>query len=95
MRRVKELRWHNVTDRREAFCVLHGDIHETKGSHTNLAAVGASNGFSAQHPLTSSGCAGTASWLSLGGSSGPYLKWALASQGPSAVRRGSGSLCGR
>ncbi len=31
---------HNVTDRRETFCVPHGDIHKTEGNHANLAAVG-------------------------------------------------------
>ena len=30
---------HNVTDRRETFCVPHGDIHKTEGNHANLAGA--------------------------------------------------------
>ena len=88
---------HNVADRRKTLRMAHGDIHKTEGNHTNLAAVCASNGFSVQHPLPSGGCAGTASWQSLGGPPGPYLNGhrKLVPQGPSAVRRGSGSLFGR
>ena len=36
----RRLRRHNVTDRRETLRMAHGDIHETKGNHTNLTAVG-------------------------------------------------------